>query len=60
MLSFIDAESLKPLSVVVNCGNGASGPALQEIKKPTKRKKSELTILEVFEEPDSSFPNGIP
>ena len=60
VLSFIDVKSLKPLSVVVNCGNGASGPALQEIKSQLRKKKSKLTILEVFEEPDSSFPNGIP
>ena len=60
VLSFIDAENLKPLRLVVNCGNGAAGPALREIKRQLKEKKSELTILEVFEEPDSSFPNGIP
>ena len=60
ILSFIDAKNLKPLCLVVNCGNGAAGPALQEIKRQLKEKKSKLSILEVFENPDSSFPNGIP
>ena len=39
VLSFINAETLKPLSIVVNCGNGAAGPALREIKRQLKRKK---------------------
>ncbi len=60
VLGFIDSGNLKPLRVVVNCGNGAAGPALKEIKMQLKEKKSELDILEVFENPDSSFPNGIP
>ncbi|MAW33373.1 MAG: phosphomannomutase [Proteobacteria bacterium] len=60
VLSFVDAENLKPLRLVINCGNGAAGPALREIKRQLKEKKSELAILEVFEEPDPSFPNGIP
>lgn len=60
ILSFIDCESLKPLKVVINCGNGAAGPALHEIKIQLKEKKSEVIVLGVFEEPDSSFPNGIP
>ena len=60
VLSFINAETLKPLRMVVNCGNGAAGPALREIKRQLKEKKSKVTILEVFEEPDPSFPNGIP
>ena len=60
VLGFIEAENLRPLRLVVNCGNGAAGPALQEVKRQLKEHKSELAIIEVFEEPDSSFPNGIP
>ena len=60
VLSFIDARTLRPLRVVVNCGNGAAGPALKAIKSELEKKKSKLSILEVFEEPDSSFPHGIP
>lgn len=60
ILNFVNVGGLKPLKVVVNCGNGAAGPALEEIKIQLKAKKSKLSILEVFQEPDSSFPNGIP
>jgi len=60
ILSFVDVGNLEPLRLVVNCGNGAAGPALWEIKRQLRERKSELTILEVFEKPDSSFPNGIP
>ena len=60
ILNFIDARALKPLKIVVNCGNGAAGPAIHEIKAQLRDKKSRLSILEILAEPDSSFPNGIP
>ncbi|MFH1194340.1 MAG: phosphomannomutase [bacterium] len=52
---FYDAGKIKPLSVVVNSGNGCAGLALDAIEPhlPIKMHK-------VFNEPDSNFPNGVP
>ena len=60
VLSFIDVEALSPLRIVVNCGNGAAGPALADIKKYLEIKGSRVEIIPTLEQPDSSFPNGVP
>ncbi len=60
VLSFVDAENLRPMRVVLNCGNGAAGPAVKEIKSQLSNAGSKVSIIEMFQEPDASFPNGIP
>lgn len=60
VLSFVDPTALQALKVVVNCGNGAAGPALRQIIQNLHERGSSLKIVTIFEEPDSSFPNGIP
>jgi phosphomannomutase len=53
--TFIKEDSLKPLKVVVNAGNGCVGPALDAIEKYLP-----ISMIKVFHEPDSNFPNGVP
>ncbi len=52
---FYDVKKIKPLKVVVNAGNGCAGLALNRLEKllPVK-------MVQVFFEPDSGFPNGVP
>ena len=55
LLSFIDLEKLKPLKLVINSGNGAAGPVIDALEPLLPFK-----IIKVHNEPDASFPNGIP
>ena len=60
VLSFIDVGSLRPLKLVVNCGNGAAAAAYTAIKQELANQSAPLVFVDQFLEPDASFPNGIP
>ena len=45
---------------MINCGNGAAGPTLSEITKKLSLINSRIIFYEFLNEPDPSFPNGIP
>lgn len=53
--TFYDKSKLKPLKVVVNAGNGCVGPALERLESVLP-----ISMIKLFFEPDSSFPNGVP
>jgi phosphomannomutase len=55
LLSYIDTSVLRPLKVVVNAGNGCAGPVLDLLEKQLP-----LEIIKICNEPDGTFPNGIP
>ena len=55
LLGYIDAATLKPLKIVVNAGNGAAGPLLDELERHLP-----LRLIKIHHEPDGRFPNGIP
>ncbi|MGK2906894.1 MAG: phosphomannomutase [Desulfuromonadales bacterium] len=55
LLSYIDTSALRPLKVVVNAGNGCAGPVLDLLEKQLP-----LEIIKICNEPDGTFPNGIP
>jgi phosphomannomutase len=52
LLSHIDASKIKPLKVVMDCGNGVAGPIAKKVFESLG-----LEITELFFEPDASFPN---
>lgn len=52
---FFDAKKIQPYKVVVNCGNGCVGPALDALEKYLP-----VEMIKIFPEPDSNFPNGVP
>ena len=60
VISFIVPSVLRPLKVVVNCGNGAAGPAYAALKSRLQAAGAPLEFVDVFVEPDAAFPNGIP
>ena len=55
MLGYIDSDSLKPLKIVVNAGNGCAGIALDGLEKGLP-----FEFIKIHHEPDGTFPNGIP
>ena len=59
-LGFIDVAALKPLRIVVNCGNGAAGPTFDAIADALINKFVPIEFIRVHHEPDHTFPNGIP
>lgn len=55
LLIDVDIESLKPMKVVVNAGNGCAGPVLDQLEKYLP-----FQFIKVNHQPDPDFPNGIP
>lgn len=52
ILSFIDVSKVKPLKVVIDCGNGMAGPYIEQLKEFLP-----IEIIPMFFEPDGTFPN---
>ena len=55
ILSYVDVDSLKPLKLVVNAGNGVAGLAIDGLEKYLPFK-----FIKIHHEPDGTFPNGVP
>ena len=60
VVSFIEIPKLKPLKIVINCGNGAAGPTFDAIANSLLEEGAPLEFMRVHHEPDYTFPNGIP
>src|SRR5690554_3579969 len=60
LLGYISPANIKPLTIVVNAGNGAAGPALDAIEAELQHKGVPITFIKVHHTPDPTFPNGIP
>jgi phosphomannomutase len=52
---YYDAEKINPFNVIVNAGNGCAGLSLNQLES-----KLPISMIKIFNEPDSSFPNGVP
>lgn len=55
LLGYVDAKKLKPLTIVVNAGNGGAGLVVDALEPHLP-----LRFVKVHHQPDGSFPNGIP
>lgn len=55
LLSYVAAETLPPLKVVVNAGNGCAGPIIDLLQDHLP-----VEFIKVHHQPDGDFPNGIP
>ncbi|MFG1497403.1 phosphomannomutase CpsG [Saccharospirillum sp. HFRX-1] len=60
LISFVDIPNLKPMKLVTNAGNGAAGPSLDRLEKALLAAGAPLEFIKVHNEPDATFPNGIP
>jgi phosphomannomutase len=58
VLSFIETAALKPMTILVNAGNGAAGPTFDAIAAALAN--APLRFIRHNHIPDSSFPNGVP
>lgn len=56
LLSYIEANRLKPLKIVVNAGNGAAGHVIDNLEPHLPS----LSFIKIHHEPDGEFPHGIP
>lgn len=60
VLSFVDIAALRPMTVLVNAGNGAAGPTFDAIAAALAQRGAPLRFVRLHHTPDGSFPNGIP
>ncbi len=58
VLSFLDRSALRPLTVLVNSGNGTAGPTFDAVAAGLG--DAPLRFARMHHDPDGSFPNGIP
>ena len=55
LLTYVDKSALIPMKIVANPGNGGAGPIMKELAKHLP-----FEFISIFDEPDGSFPNGVP
>jgi len=60
LLTYINPKNISPLKLVVNSGNGTSGPTLDALESALHALSIPIEFIKIHHEPDSSFPNGIP
>lgn len=60
VLNLCDPAAMRPLSIVVNCGNGAGGPTFDAIAAALAARGAPLSFHRMHHVPDGRFPNGIP
>lgn len=60
LLSYVDLKQLKPMKLVINSGNGAAGHVIDAIESQFKAHRIPVEIIKVHNNPDGTFPNGIP
>ena len=55
ILTYVDIEKMKPLSIAADAGNGCAGLAFQRLKEHLP-----FHFTEMYMEPDGNFPHGVP
>lgn len=60
LLTYININNIKPLKLVINSGNGAAGPIVDALEARFRALNVPLSFVKVHNNPDGSFPNGIP
>ena len=60
LMSFIDTQNLKPLTIVINSGNGSAGPVVDLLEERLIKANAPVKMIKLHHNPDGSFPNGIP
>ena len=60
LMGYIDPQVIKPLKLVMNAGNGAAGHVVDAIEERFAQQNMPIEIVKINNDPDGSFPNGIP
>jgi phosphomannomutase len=55
LLGYVDTAALKPLTIVVNAGNGGAGRVIDALES-----RLPFRFIKLHHEPDGSFPHGVP
>ncbi len=55
LLGYIKTETLKPMKIVVNSGNGCAGAIVNLLETHLP-----FDLIKMYHEPDGNFPNGVP
>lgn len=60
IMGFVDTDKLKPLTLIINSGNGSAGPVVDLLIKKLTQAGAPINIIPLHHTPNGSFPNGIP
>ncbi|KEA50581.1 phosphomannomutase [Mangrovibacter sp. MFB070] len=62
LLGYVNLDNFrhKPLKLVINSGNGAAGHVVDELEKRFADAKLPVQLIKIHNNPDGSFPHGIP
>ena len=60
LCGYVDLSSIKPIKLVMNAGNGAEGPVVDAMQARFANLNLPIELIKINNEPDGSFPNGIP
>jgi len=60
LCGYIKLDAIKPAKLVMNAGNGAAGPVVDALQSRFAKLNLPIEIIKIHNEPDGSFPNGIP
>ena len=60
LCGYIKLDAIKPTKLVMNAGNGAAGPVVDALESRFAKLNLPIEIIKIHNEPDGSFPNGIP
>ncbi|HBH6949561.1 TPA: phosphomannomutase CpsG [Serratia marcescens] len=60
LLSYVNFANLKPLTLVVNSGNGAAGHVIDAIERRFADHSVPIKFVKIHHEPNGHFPHGIP
>ena len=55
LLSYVDVKKIKPMTVVVNAGNGGAGAVIDRLEPLLP-----IEFIKLHHEADGNFPNGVP
>ncbi|EEI0562212.1 phosphomannomutase CpsG [Salmonella enterica] len=60
LMGYVNLQSIKKIKIVVNSGNGAAGPVIDDIEEYFLQNNIPVTFVKINNTPDGHFPNGIP
>lgn len=60
LMGYVDLSALRPLKIVVNAGNGAAGHVVDALEARFNAANAPVEWIKVHNQPDGTFPNGIP
>lgn len=61
LMGYIDLSNFKkPMTLVINSGNGAAGHVIDEIEKRFQQANVPVSFIKIHHQADGNFPNGIP